>query len=59
MSYACSYFHCLFSTQDRQPFVTPQFRDRLWPCLCGIARENGIQDLSISGVEDHVHLLWE
>jgi len=57
MSYVCSYFHCVFSTKDRRPFIRPEFRDRLWPYLGGIARENGIKTLSIGGVEDHVHLL--
>ena len=52
MSYVCSYSHCVFSTKDRRPLVTPQFRDRLWPYLGGIARENGMKALSIGGVED-------
>ncbi|MCI0537621.1 MAG: transposase [Verrucomicrobiales bacterium] len=37
--------------------ITPQLRERLWPYLGGIARENGINAVSIGGVEDHVHLL--
>ena len=57
MSYVCSYAHCVFSTKDRRPFITPGFRDQLWPYLGGIARENDIKALSIGGVEDHVHLL--
>ncbi len=59
MSYVCSYSHCVFSTKDRRPFITPQFRDRLRPYLGSIACENGIKTLSIGGVEDHVHRLWE
>ena len=57
MSYVSSYFHCVFSTKDRRPFVTAQLRERLWPFLGGIARENGMKALSIGGMEDHVHLL--
>jgi REP element-mobilizing transposase RayT len=49
--------HCVFSTKNRRPFITPQLRARLWPYLGGIARENGITALTIGGVKDHVHLL--
>lgn len=57
MSYICSFAHCVFSTKDRKPFITPELRARLWPYLGGIARENRITAVSIGGVEDHVHLL--
>jgi len=57
MSYISSYFHCVFSTKDRRPFIKLQLRERLWPFLGGIARQNNIKALQIGGVEDHVHLL--
>jgi REP element-mobilizing transposase RayT len=57
MSYVCSYAHGVFSTKDRRPLITPQLRERLWPYVGGIARENGLKAVSIGGVEDHVHLL--
>ncbi len=57
MSYVSSYFHCVFSTKERRPLMTPALRDRLWPYLGGIARENGLTAVSVGGVADHVHLL--
>ncbi len=57
VSYVSSYFHCIFSTKDRRPLLTPQLRDRLWPFLGGIARQNDLKALEIGGVEDHVHIL--
>ena len=57
MSHISSYFHCVFSTKDRRPFIKPQLRERLWPYLGGIARKNNFKALEIGGVEDHVHLL--
>jgi len=57
MSYVSSYFHCVFSTKDRRPLITPNLRDRLWPFLGGIARQNKLKAIEIGGVEDHVHLL--
>ncbi len=57
MSYVTSYFHCVFSTKDRRPFITTDLQERLWPFLGGIARENKMRALSIGGVADHVHML--
>jgi REP element-mobilizing transposase RayT len=49
--------HCVFSTKERRPFLTPAVRERLWPYLGGIARENKMKALAIGGVVDHTHLL--
>jgi putative transposase len=49
--------HCVFSTKERRPWLTPVIRERLWPYLGGIARENDMKALAIGGVADHVHLL--
>lgn len=57
MSYASSYFHCVFSTKERRPLITPGLAERLWPFLGGIARSNKMKAIEIGGVEDHVHLL--
>ena len=57
MSYVSSYFHCVFSTKERQRLITPELRERLWPFLGGIARQNKMKAIEIGGVEDHVHIL--
>jgi REP element-mobilizing transposase RayT len=57
MSYISSYFHCVFSTKERRPFIAPELRDRLRPFLGGIARQNKMKAIEIGGVEDHVHIL--
>ena len=49
--------HCVFSVKERRPLLTPEIRERLWPYLGGIARENGMKALAIGGVVDHVHVL--
>jgi len=49
--------HCVFSTKERRPFLTAAIRDRLWPYLGGIARENDMKALTIGGVADHAHVL--
>src|SRR2546422_282272 len=55
MSYISSYLHCVFSTKERLPIITPALRDRLWPFLGGIARQNKMKAIEIGGMEDHVH----
>ena len=50
-------FHCVFSTKQRRGLITPDLRERLWPWMGGIAREQGLKALAIGGVEDHIHLL--
>src|SRR2546426_8186031 len=57
MSYVSSYHHCVFSTKERRPLITPALRERLWPFLGGIARQNKMKAIEIGGVEDHVHIL--
>jgi REP element-mobilizing transposase RayT len=57
MSYVSSYFHCVFATKDRRPMLTPDLRERLWPFLGGIARQNGMKAIVVGGVQDHVHML--
>ena len=37
--------------------LNPELRERLWPYLGGIAKQNGITPRCIGGVADHVHLL--
>jgi len=49
--------HCVFSVKERRPLLTVSIRERLWPYLGGIARENDLKALAIGGVADHVHLL--
>jgi REP element-mobilizing transposase RayT len=57
MSYVSSYHHCIFSTKERRPLITPVLRERLWPFLGGIARQNRMKAIEIGGVADHVHIL--
>ncbi len=51
------YHHCVFSTKGRQPLMTSALRQRLWPFIGGIARQNKMKAIEIGGVEDHVHIL--
>lgn len=56
-SFTSSLHHCVFATKSRERWLTPDIRERLWPYLGSIARENDMKTLAIGGVADHVHLL--
>ena len=56
-TYTSLNYHIVFSTKNREPWLMADIRERLWPYLGGIARENGMKALEIGGVADHVHLL--
>src|SRR6266516_4034848 len=49
--------HCIWSTKNRTPFLTSDLRERLWPYLGGIAKQNKMKPLAIGGAADHVHML--
>ena len=57
MSYASSHFHCVFSTKEPRPLISPSLQERLWPFLGGMARQNNMTAFIVGGVEDHVHVL--
>ena len=49
--------HCVWSTKNRASFLDSELRERLWPYLGGIARENKMRALAVGGAADHVHIL--
>ena len=52
-TFSCLNVHCVFSTKEQVPIFNPEIRERLWPYLGGIAKENGIQPKkNISGTSE-------
>jgi putative transposase len=56
-SYISNHQHLVFSTKNREPFLTPVIRERLWKVMGGIMKNNGIDTITIGGYEDHCHAL--
>ena len=56
-SHVSALFHCVFSTKERRPLLSPELSRRLWPYIGGIARENKLRALAVGGVQDHIHIL--
>ena len=56
-TYTALHYHVVFSTKNREPWITPEHEQRLWSYLGGIARENEMKPLMVGGIENHIHLL--
>jgi putative transposase len=51
------HYHLVFSTKNRERWLTPDIENRVWEFLGGIARQNKMKALRIGGIEDHIHAL--
>ena len=56
-TYTCLHYHIIFSTKNRQRWISPDIEERLWSYLGGIADRNGMTPLKNGGIEDHVHIV--
>ncbi|MBI1909794.1 MAG: IS200/IS605 family transposase [Deltaproteobacteria bacterium] len=56
-SYHRLFYHLVWSTKNREPFIQPEVEKRLYPFLRKKTVElNGVF-LEMNGIEDHLHLL--
>jgi REP element-mobilizing transposase RayT len=56
-SHVSSNFHLVFSTKERLPLITRDWRDRLHAYMGGIVKGMEAMPLAVGGVADHIHLL--
>ena len=56
-TYTSLFYHLVFSTKNRDPWLVPGIEQRIWKYLGGVARAHQITPLQIGGVEDHIHAL--
>lgn len=56
-TYTALHYHIVFSTKNREPWLTPDKESRIWEYLGGIARANGMKALKVGGCDDHIHIL--
>jgi len=51
------FHHCVFSTKERRPLITPALQPRLFQYMGGVMKQNKIKLIAAGGIDDHVHLL--
>lgn len=56
-SYTNLIYHVVFSTKNRQRFLTPSVEEEIHRYMAGIVRNLDGVCLEINGMHDHVHLL--
>ena len=56
-TYTSLHYHLVFSTKNRERWITPDVEARIWAYLGGIASQNAMRPVQIGGIEDHVHVL--
>ena len=58
-TYLGLYYHLIFSTKNREPFIKPEWRSQLHGYLIGTVVGLEGRTLGVGGTADHVHLLVE
>ena len=56
-SYISCYVHYVFSTKNQKKWLKSDIREKLYPYMGGICRENNFKLIKAGGVDDHLHLL--
>ncbi|HXK92066.1 MAG TPA: IS200/IS605 family transposase, partial [bacterium] len=51
------YIHCVFSTKNREPWISTDLEDVLYPLLARIAQKRDSMILGVGGIENHIHVL--
>ncbi len=56
-TYSSLFYHIVFSTKNRAPFIKSEFENRIWEYVGGVARHHKMTALQIGGIENHLHAL--
>jgi REP element-mobilizing transposase RayT len=57
-SLACILVHLIYSTKNREPWLTPDLDPELYAYQGGVFKDMGCPALLINGTADHVHALF-
>ncbi|MBX3379967.1 MAG: IS200/IS605 family transposase [Phycisphaeraceae bacterium] len=52
-----NYYHLVFGTKHREPWIDQQLEERLFPFLGGIIKDLGGTPYAINGFVEHVHIV--
>ena len=56
-TYTALYYHVIFSTKNREPWIAAEIEERVWSYLCAVAINHRMKALSVGGVDDHLHVM--
>jgi len=52
-----NYLHLIWSTKNREPFITDEIAPKLYDYMGGIIKRNHCKPIQIGGHRDHIHIL--
>ncbi|HEU5126229.1 MAG TPA: IS200/IS605 family transposase [Verrucomicrobiae bacterium] len=58
-SLARLHVHLVFSTKNREPFITDTVRDSLHAYMATVLQNLGCTPILINSIEDHIHILFD
>lgn len=50
------YYHAVWATKYRQPFISPEFEKIIFPMVIAKSRKLGCQVFAVNGMPDHLHV---
>jgi len=56
-SYSCLYFHIVWSTKNRYPFLAEKLRPHIHNYINLLAKKKRINIIALGGTYDHIHML--
>jgi len=56
-SWTQNFYHAVWGTKHRTPWISAEIEERLHPFLGGIAKDLGCTPIAINGMSEHVHVL--
>ena len=56
-SWTQNFYHAVYGTRLRTPWIAPEIEERLHPFLGGIAKDLNCTPIAINGMAEHVHVL--
>jgi putative transposase len=56
-TYSALHYHIVFSTKNREPWITQDIEARVWAYLAELADLHGMSSLQIGGLDDHIHAI--
>jgi putative transposase len=56
-TYTALYYHVIFSTKNREPWISADIEKRVWSYLGAVAINHNMRALCVGGVDDHLHVM--
>jgi putative transposase len=56
-TYSNLFYHLVFSTKNREDFISPGIENRVWAYIGGVARKHKMTALQVGGTDNHIHVL--